>query len=118
MEKRWLIDHIVALLYPPFCCLCGSLERYIICNECLSEFKKIESPICIKCGIPFYSKEISDHTCGKCRIEKRFFDSVRSYGLYEGKLLEAIHKFKYNRITALSKPLGSLIINRLKDKQF
>jgi ComF family protein len=119
MEKRGLIDSIIDLLYPVRCFLCGRVSRDVICKECISEFKKIESPICIKCGIPFNSKEISDHLCGKCSVEKRFFDSVRSYGSYEGKFLEAIHKFKYNRITSLSKPLGKLLVNGFyKDKKF
>jgi ComF family protein len=68
----------------------------------------IASPFCSKCGLPFVSREGDDHTCSECLSEKRYFGIARASGVYEGTLMEALHRFKYTKKTALSKPLSFL----------
>jgi ComF family protein len=43
-----------------------------------------------------------------CLTERRYFRKARAFGVYEGTLMEAIHRLKYGGKTALSGPLGAL----------
>lgn len=46
--------------------------------------------------------------------EKRFFDSARTAGIYEGKLEEAVKRYKYAGRTFLYKPLSDFALLRLE----
>jgi ComF family protein len=68
----------------------------------------IVSPLCRRCGLPFTSRAGEDHTCSECLIENRYFRKARAFGVYQGTLMEAIHRLKYGGKTSLSKPLSTL----------
>lgn len=68
----------------------------------------IVSPLCSRCGLPFISRAGEDHTCLECLTEKRYFRKARAFGVYQGTLMEAIHRLKYRGKTSLSGPLGVL----------
>ena len=100
------------LLLPPICPLCSSdaLDGRF-CRKCLDSIRLITGPICICCGRPFVSQECESHLCGECikAGEKIAFSTARSVCIYEGALLDAIHIFKYNGKTSLSKPLIAIM---------
>ncbi len=100
-------------LFPPKCLLCNDFYtpengRYF-CNNCYDGFSFITKPICNKCGGPFQTEEGEDHICGQCIKNKPFFDRARSIGKYDGTLRKAIHGFKYNKKSLLSKPLSQIL---------
>ncbi|RLB07958.1 MAG: ComF family protein [Deltaproteobacteria bacterium] len=67
-----------------------------ICPNCQRDLKPITPPFCPRCGLPFLCAEDDKvHLCSHCLKEKRYFELHRSFGLYEGALKEAIHRFKY-----------------------
>ena len=107
-----MLKALLDIVFPPVCLLCGerSLKKGF-CEGCggLIEKERIASPICIVCGIPFPSSRGVDHACGRCEEERPSFISARSAFVFEGKVLDAIHKFKYGRDTSLAGPLAALV---------
>ena len=79
------------------------------CASCRKDLRPIASPFCSKCGRPFISREGDNHVCWECLIEQRHFRRSRAFGLYDGALMEAIHRLKYGRHTSLSRPLSALL---------
>lgn len=59
--------------------------------------------------MPFVSQESENHLCGRCLKKAPPFRAARSAGIYDGVLLEAIHRFKYNGKTSLAKPLTMIM---------
>ncbi|HCY19026.1 MAG TPA: amidophosphoribosyltransferase [Deltaproteobacteria bacterium] len=59
--------------------------------------------------MPFISQEAEDHLCGTCIKKRRPFSIARSIGIYEGVLLEAVQRLKYNGKTSLARPLAKLM---------
>ncbi|MCK4389529.1 MAG: ComF family protein [Desulfobacterales bacterium] len=114
-------------IFPPRCLICrafydsrqtttgtGSPDRVTsliapyFCESCRKGITPIASPYCSRCCLPFVSREGDNHTCSECLLEKRHFRRARAFGVYEGCLMEAIHRFKYGKKTSLSRPLSAL----------
>ena len=113
-EDKGFFGSFFSLLFPPLCPLCkGFVEKTGFCGACISGFKKIEGPICGICGIPFASENSPNHTCGECIKNKAPFVKARSAYQYEGKILDAIHLFKYNADLGLALPLSELTARAL-----
>jgi ComF family protein len=73
----------------------------------MSLIPRVESPSCIHCG-----GEIENPTSqlrARCRTAPLRIDRIHSAVYFEGTLRKAVHKFKYDGITALAEPLGSLM---------
>ncbi|CAG1066506.1 orotate phosphoribosyltransferase [uncultured bacterium] len=107
-----MLKALIDIVFPPMCLLCGerSPEKGF-CDGCggLVEKERIRPPLCIVCGTPFPSAKGVDHACGRCVEEPPSFTSARSAFVFEGKVLEAVHKLKYGGDTALAGPLASLL---------
>ncbi|MBE9551184.1 MAG: ComF family protein [Proteobacteria bacterium] len=114
-------------VFPPSCVVCGRYYRFdpadkggnlstfhqvaapFICGSCRSEIVRIDSPVCIQCGLPFISRQGEDHLCGDCIKTKKHFRTARAQAVYDGALVKAIHIFKYGKKTRLAEPLGLLV---------
>lgn len=99
--------------FPPQCLLCrrfiGSYRDGHFCKQCLAGFAFTGSPLCVKCGILFTSRQGEDHLCSRCIRYDRFFDTARAVGSYEGVLRKTVHEFKYRGRSMLAAPLGRLM---------
>lgn len=107
-----MLRSLIDLFFPPVCALCEeALRSGPFCAGCLEKFeaKKITSPLCTSCGIPFPSSGANDHECGGCINGNIPFMKARSAYTYDGVVLEAIHKLKYRGKVTLAGPLGALI---------
>jgi len=118
---RWL-DALFSLLFPSPCRVCqGPLtsHRSLICGTCWDGIRRIEGPICPRCGIPFPSAESQAYTpqflCGDCRLEEPPFHQARSVGYYEGTLREAIHLFKFGKREEMGRHLGGLMVDHFPE---
>lgn len=105
---RWLWKAI-DWLYPPRCAGC-SAPGVRLCSRCTASVKIIDQEkVCPLCGIPQPASEI----CPECKTYSPAFTAVRSWGLYEGPLREAIHHLKYQSDLGISedlaKPLSHLL---------
>lgn len=78
------------LLFPPRCAGCDVRgERW--CGDCQSGTKLVALPVCQQCGRGMYSPG----KCKRCQTQPPIFTSLRSWGIYEDSLRNAILKLKY-----------------------
>ena len=111
-----LFEAFIDIIFPRRCLICDrDVSDTNICKACFSNIKYIASPICLKCGYPFVSDTGRDHLCGNCLYSRVYFAKARAVGYHEGVLQEAVHQFKYNKKSFLSKPLGALMVNNSPD---
>lgn len=70
---------------------------------------------CSCCHTPFLNDHPLDELgrCPLCRLGLSNFDAAFSYGVYDGKLRDLIHLFKYGKVRSLSRPFGRLLIGAL-----
>jgi ComF family protein len=76
---------------------------------------------CIDCRTPFLNSSPLDENgrCALCRHGLNGFDSVFSYGEYEGTLRKLIHVYKYGGVKPLGTKLGQLLSIALpREQQF
>jgi ComF family protein len=105
------IAALTDLVFPPVCVTCGGViptGRRHICDACVERIVRIGRPLCTVCGRPFLTAGDTDHLCGACMHSRPPFAEARSFGVYGGVLLEAVHLFKYRRRTALASVLCGL----------
>lgn len=114
--KSPLLNALADFIFPPLCHCC---RTYIpnstdihICDECLAKMLPVTSPLCPRCGIPFKG-DGDNHLCGKCIKTSSSFLSARAAFIYDGKISELIHRFKYTPKPHLRKPLALLIAQEL-----
>ena len=112
-----LFEAVINIIFPRRCLICDRdvSDTHKICKACCSNIKYITSPICNKCGFPFVADTGRDHLCGNCLCSRVYFTKARAVGYHEGVLQEAVHQFKYNKRTILSKPLGALMVSHAHD---
>jgi len=79
------------------------------CARCRGEFPEIGSPLCPVCGRPFVSESGEDHWCEACMRKPPAYDALRAPFLFDGLIMEAIHKFKYGPRPHLGRSLGPLL---------
>jgi ComF family protein len=51
--------------------------------------------LCEICGDPFIHQEISSHLCGKCLIDRPYFEWARSVFEWGAPLSDVVHRLKY-----------------------
>jgi len=82
----------------------------VLCDLCRSAIDPVKSPLCLRCGRPFFTPGDEDHLCGACINNPPRFDAARALGAYGGVLLELIHLFKYHHRAHLHGILVELLI--------
>lgn len=98
-------------IFPPFCPICGNelkKNERLICEDCYSQIKTIESYFCRKCGAPLKKDR---KTCDYCKGKMFYFSKVRALGIFSSPLSEMIHLLKYDRKTLIAERLGFLLGN-------
>ncbi len=103
----------VDLLLPPACLLCGQLLRTdqgkdSLCRACLAGMPPLGPAHCPCCAQP-YPSSTSSHLCGACLKRPPTFSTVHAAVLYEDRVKDAIHRFKYRIQLTLTKSLGQLL---------
>jgi ComF family protein len=110
-ERRWFTG-LFELAFPPACVTCRDLlsdgERYV-CPDCRDRISRIVSPLCTRCGRPFFTPDDRDHLCGGCIISPPPFDVARSLGVYGDVMLPLVQLFKYHRRFHLAETLTRLM---------
>ncbi len=105
------IASLLGLLFPQRCPVCGkeaqSSPALPLCGSCWADIPHYTGPACRQCGLP----TISHHTdlCQTCTTDPPPFSLMRSYGIYDGVLKEAIHFLKFNGKRRLARPLADLL---------
>ena len=109
------LDSLSCTLLPASCALCGSplprLSSVPICDLCWMEFPLQTGPVCFCCGnaLGSLSTAAGPVLCRACRLAPPPFIRAASYGIYQGRMREAIHALKYDRLHGVSTGLGRML---------
>lgn len=106
----WQVFHRVL---PYRCDLCrrerAAEHLGCLCSSCWDRVKLLCPPVCARCGMPV-PRGTAFPLCGRCRREPPDFDAAAAAGVYEGKLREIVHLYKYRGKRVLRGPLGELLL--------
>lgn len=115
-----LLKRFLDLVYPPHCAVCRvpvGRQEYI-CKKCLVEFRKVsDSAHCSYCSYPFLALEPGNNPddCFNCRDAKFVFAKNHSLFLFEGKVKEMIHQYKYRGADFLHKFMVPYLVSLFHD---
>ena len=91
----------LGFIYPEVCRLCeaepATARDGFVGARCRSQARFIQPPFCERCGLPFEGDITTPFECTNCREMELRFTSARSAVVARGVVLEAIHRFKYQR---------------------
>jgi ComF family protein len=108
-----ILKNILDFFLPGFCLFChGPLppgSEDLACPRCLGEIELIPQPYCSCCGAPFRGGVGLEHLCQECLLNPPPFSRARAAALYEGVVLQAIHRLKYQRQLIYARFLGQLL---------
>ena len=94
------------------------MSRIPVCAACLSAPQPLAAEYCcVSCHTPFLNAYPLNENglCRLCQAGITGFDSVYSFGSYEGTLRKLIQLYKYGRIRTLARPLGRYLRSALPD---
>ena len=115
--KTWA-DAALSFVYPDVCQLCGehraTREAGYVCRDCWQQVRFIRPPFCERCGLPFEGEITNPFECTNCREMKLHFCWARSAVTAKGVVLEAIHRYKYNRQLWFEPFLADLFIREAR----
>jgi competence protein ComFC len=113
--RRWL-DAALAFLYPETCQICGgeraTAREGFVCPRCRARARFIKPPFCQRCGLPYEGDITTPFECANCRQMELYFRSARSAVVASGVVLEAIHRFKYQRALWFEPFLADLLVRQ------
>jgi ComF family protein len=111
--KNWLNTGL-GFLYPETCQLCeaerATAEDGFVGEKCRAHVHFIRPPFCVRCGRPFKGDFTTTFECTNCREMELSFSSARSAVVAKTDVLEAIHRFKYQRALWFGNFLGDLLV--------
>jgi competence protein ComFC len=117
--KTWL-DALLGFFYPDNCQFCGqqratAAEGYV-CGHCWKRggVRFIRPPFCERCGLPYDGAITTEFECGNCREMELHFRFARAAVVAEGLVLEAVHRYKYQRALWLEPFLAELLVKQAK----
>ncbi len=113
--QSW-VNTALAFVYPEVCQLCGLARatpaESFVCRGCRAQVRFIEPPFCERCGCPFQGAITQPFECSNCRELQLEFRYARSAVEARDNVLEAIHRYKYNRALWFEPFLAELLKTR------
>jgi len=111
------VDAIGSALLPASCNLCGSplprLSSVPICDACWTEVPSHSGVVCRVCGdsldAPVVEGVANSYLCRACRVAPPSFARAVAFGTYDGRLRDAIHALKYDKLHPAAGKLGSML---------
>ena len=98
--QKWF-NVSLGFFYPEVCRLCeaepATAGDGFVGARCRSQARFIQPPFCERCGLPYEGDITTPFECANCREMELRFTSARSAVVARGVVLEAIHRFKYQR---------------------
>jgi len=112
--QKWF-DAGLGFFYPEVCGLCeaepATAADGYVGARCRAHARFIQPPFCERCGLPFEGDITTPFECTNCREMELHFTSARSAVVARGVVLEAIHRFKYQRQLWLENFLAGLFLH-------
>jgi competence protein ComFC len=111
-----VLNAALAFVFPEVCQICAA-ERAtaaegFVCARCWATVRFIKPPFCHRCGLPFPGEITSQFECTNCREMELHFRSARSAVTTGGPVLEAIHRYKYQRALWFENFLVDLLVRQ------
>ena len=103
-----MLSYLIDLLMPPRCASCRLTGAWL-CDTCRRRIRRLEEPLCRRCGAELESPRAG---CG-CRGRLRALTRLRSAVAYEGPVEPIVQRFKYQGWRRLAEPLAILLAERL-----
>jgi ComF family protein len=103
-----VLEALIDLILPPRCGGCHLTGSWL-CDICRRRIRRLEEPLCRRCGAELESPRA---TCG-CKGRLRALTRLRSAVAYEGPVEAAVHRFKYQGWRRLAAPLAQLLAERI-----
>lgn len=100
-----LFTGLLDLIFPPHCAACGQPGAWL-CQRCLEQIDWLQPPICLHCGEPL----ATSGRCPRRDHHPNLLDGLRSAVWHTGPLRMALHRFKYQNLRVLARPLGDILI--------
>lgn len=111
--KSWL-NAGLGFFFPEICQLCeaerATAQAGFVGGKCRSQVRFIRPPFCNRCGLPFEGDLTTSFECTNCREMELHFSSARSAVVAKTVVLEAVHRFKYQRAPWFENFLADLLI--------
>ena len=111
----WL-EALLGLLYPGVCQICqrhrSEPAQGYVCDDCRQRVRFIQPPFCERCGLPYPGDLTGPFECANCRAMELHFRSARAAAVAGGVVLEAIHRYKYQRQLWFEAFLAGLLIRQ------
>jgi len=106
------------LIYPPVCAFCGeqrvTAQQGYVCATCWRNVRFIRAPFCERCGLPFVGEITATFECANCKEMDLHFERARSAVVAGGLVLEALHRYKYQRALWLEPFLADLFLREAR----
>jgi competence protein ComFC len=111
--KSWLNTGL-GFFYPEICQLCenerATAKAGFVGAKCWQQVRSICPPFCDRCGLPFEGDLTTTFECANCREMELCFSSARPAVVAKTVVLEAIHRFKYQRALWFENFLADLLL--------
>jgi competence protein ComFC len=111
--QSWLATGL-SFFYPETCQLCdderATAKEGFVGAKCWSQVRFIRPPFCERCGLPFPGDLTTVFECANCRELELHFTAARSAVVAKTVVLEAIHRFKYQRALWFENFLADLFL--------
>lgn len=98
------------LFFPPRCVACSRIGTWL-CDDCLASIEPVPEPICPRCG----RSVLAQGLCGLCQRHPVQLKRIRSVGIHDGALRQAIHHLKYLRRREVADTLGRMLSSYWQD---
>lgn len=116
--RPW-VDGALSFIYPEVCQLCEAQgakpQNGYVCAACWAQVRFVVPPFCERCGLPFEGEIEGTFECANCREMDLHFAAARSSVVARGPVLEAIHRYKYDRHLWFEEFLVELLLVRARD---
>jgi ComF family protein len=113
---RAILDTALAFVYPEVCQICRSeratADEGFVGAACRATVRYIKAPFCRRCGLPFEGAITSEFECSNCQGQDWQFSCARSVVVARDKMLEVIHRYKYQRALWFEGFLGELLVTK------
>jgi ComF family protein len=111
--QSWLTTGL-GFFYPEICQLCdderATAKDGFVGAKCWTQVRFIRPPFCERCGLPFSGDLTTSFECTNCREMELHFTAARSAVVAKTVVLEAIHRFKYQRALWFENFLADLFL--------
>jgi ComF family protein len=111
-------EALLGFVYPQVCQFCGgqraTVDEGYVCSRCWQGVRFLKPPFCARCGLPFEGAITTPFECANCREMDLHFRFARAAVAAEGLVLEAIHRYKYQRALWLEPFLTDLLVRAAK----